>query len=82
VQLVNARVRSRRSVAADLGEEDPDGELVRIVEEAQRLAALGEVEQSRDRRGEEPEGDGDAPPAEEDRESQEARSEQGVNGDG
>src|SRR5215216_4399393 len=42
VQLVNARVRSRRSVAADLGEEDPDGELTRIVEEAQRLAALAE----------------------------------------
>ena len=27
VQLVNAKVRSRRSVAADLGEEDPDGEI-------------------------------------------------------
>jgi hypothetical protein len=40
VQLVNAKVRSRRSVAADLGEEDPDGEIARIVEEAQRLAAL------------------------------------------
>jgi hypothetical protein len=52
VQLVNARVRSRRSVAADLGEEDPDGEITRIVEEAQRLAALVEssgrgVEESR-----------------------------------
>jgi hypothetical protein len=42
VQLVNARVRSRRSVAADLGEEDPDGEIVRIVEEAQRLGAMVE----------------------------------------
>jgi hypothetical protein len=40
VQLVNARVRSRRSVAADLGEEDPDGEIARIVEEAERLAAM------------------------------------------
>src|SRR5215203_973579 len=40
VQLVNARVRSRRSVAADLGEEDPDGEIARIVEEARRLAAM------------------------------------------
>jgi hypothetical protein len=38
VQLVNARVRSRRSVAADLGEEDPDAEMERIVAEAQRLA--------------------------------------------
>ena len=44
VQLVNARVRSRRSVAADLGEEDPDGEIARIVEEAQRLAALVQTE--------------------------------------
>jgi hypothetical protein len=42
VQLVNARVRSRRSVAADLGEEDPDGEIARIVEEVQRLGAPGE----------------------------------------
>jgi hypothetical protein len=42
VQLVNARVRSRRSVAADLGEEDPDGELARIVEEAERLAAMAQ----------------------------------------
>ena len=42
VQLVNARVRSRRSVAADLGEEDPDGEIDRIVEEAERLAAMTE----------------------------------------
>ena len=40
VQLVNARVRSRRSVAADLGEEDPDGEMARIVEEARQLAAM------------------------------------------
>jgi hypothetical protein len=29
-------------VAADLGEEDPDGELTRIVEEARQLAALAE----------------------------------------
>ena len=42
VQLVNARVRSRRSVAADLGEEDPDAEIARIIEEAERLAALVE----------------------------------------
>jgi hypothetical protein len=52
VQLVNARVRSRRSVAADLGEEDPDRELERIVQEAERLAARDEsksreVEESR-----------------------------------
>jgi hypothetical protein len=40
VQLVNAKVRSRRSVAADLGEEDPDAEMSRIVEEARELAAL------------------------------------------
>ena len=38
VQLVRERIRSRRSVAADLGEEDPDAELARIVEEARRLA--------------------------------------------
>jgi hypothetical protein len=38
VQLVNAKVRSRRSVAADLGEEDPDRELQRIVEEAELLS--------------------------------------------
>ena len=44
VQLVNAKVRSRRSVAADLGEEDPDAEMTRIVEEAQRLAALVEAD--------------------------------------
>src|SRR5215210_245469 len=44
VQLVNAKVRSRRSVAADLGEEDPDGELTRIVEEARQLAALAQTE--------------------------------------
>ena len=42
VQLVNTKVRSRRSVAADLGEEDPDRELERIVEEAARLAAMTE----------------------------------------
>jgi hypothetical protein len=29
-------------VAADLGEEDPDGEIDRIVEEAERLAAMTE----------------------------------------
>jgi hypothetical protein len=64
VQLVNARVRSRRSVAADLGEEDPDGEIVRIVEEAQRLAAMVE--------GEEDDGDGKtAGRQQEDGESQE-----------
>jgi hypothetical protein len=53
VQLVNARVRSRRSVAADLGEEDPDAELGRIVEEAGRLDGGGEAEG-----GEEGEGEG------------------------
>lgn len=42
VQLVNAKVRSRRSVAADLGEENPDGELQRIVDEARRLAGVVE----------------------------------------
>lgn len=41
VQLVNAGVRSRRSVAADLGEEDPDAEMARIVAEARRMAAMG-----------------------------------------
>ncbi len=40
VQLVNARVRSRRSVAADLGEEDPDTELRRIVEEARQFEVV------------------------------------------
>jgi hypothetical protein len=59
VQLVNARVRSRRSVAADLGEEDPDGEIARIVEEAQRLAALvardGKTARRQDGQDEEPE---------------------------
>ena len=48
VQLVNARVRSRRSVAADLGEEDPDGEIARIVEEAERFAALVQTEAGSD----------------------------------
>ena len=38
VQLVNAGVRSRRSVAADLGEEDPDAEMERIVAEARHMA--------------------------------------------
>ena len=52
VQLVNAKVRSRRSVAADLGEEDPDGELTRIVEEAERLAALVQREAESDEDGE------------------------------
>jgi hypothetical protein len=42
VQLVNAGVRSRRSVAADLGEEDPDAELERIVAEARQMAGLAE----------------------------------------
>ena len=40
VQLVHAGVRSRRSVAADLGEEDPDAELARVVAEARRMAGL------------------------------------------
>lgn len=43
VQLVKAQVRSRRSVAADLGEEDPDAELTRMIEEARRLGG-GEEE--------------------------------------
>src|SRR5215213_7487598 len=70
VQLVNARVRSRRSVAADLGEEDPDGELTRIVGEARQLAVMTEGGEggeggSRPSRGdedenEEPEVDADA----------------------
>src|SRR5215212_4774758 len=51
VQLVNARVRSRRSVAADLGEEDPDGELTRIVEEAEELTALAQTEGAGDEDG-------------------------------
>jgi hypothetical protein len=41
VQLVKERIRSRRSVAADLGEEDPDAELTRVVEEARRLQVAG-----------------------------------------
>jgi hypothetical protein len=56
VQLVNAKVRSRRSVAADLGEEDPDAELSRIVEEARRLAA--QVEGDRGIGGRETEDEG------------------------
>jgi hypothetical protein len=51
VQLVNARVRSRRSVAADLGEEDPDGELTRIVEETRQLTALAQTEGTGDEDG-------------------------------
>src|SRR5215203_3127326 len=51
VHLVNARVRSRRSVAADLGEEDPDGELARIVEETRQLAALAQTEGAGDEDG-------------------------------
>jgi hypothetical protein len=47
VQLVKERIRSRRSVAADLGEEDPDAELTRIVEEARRLAEVAEGEAGR-----------------------------------
>jgi len=54
VQLVNARVRSRRSVAADLGEEDPDGEIDRIVEEAERLANTGVTEAGDDEDGKTP----------------------------
>jgi hypothetical protein len=38
VHLVNAGVRSRRSVAADLGAEDPDAEMERIVAEARQMA--------------------------------------------
>ena len=46
VQLVDAKVRSRRSVAADLGEEDPDGEIARIVEETRQLQVAALVESS------------------------------------
>jgi hypothetical protein len=59
VQLVNAKVRFRRSVAADLGEEDPDGEIARIVEEARRLAEGGEGGSLRSR-GDEDDEDGEA----------------------
>jgi hypothetical protein len=58
VQLVNAKVRSRRSVAADLGEEDPDAEMSRIVEEARELAALVAEQQGREAE----DGDGAADP--------------------
>jgi hypothetical protein len=51
VQLVNAKVRSRRSVAADLGEGDPDAEIARIVEEARRLAALLEGDRGLEEKG-------------------------------
>ena len=39
-QLAAAMIRSRRSVAADLGEEDADGELARVIEEARLLSAV------------------------------------------
>jgi hypothetical protein len=39
VALVAANIRSRRTAAANLGSEDPDAELDRIIEEAARLAA-------------------------------------------
>jgi len=55
VSLVGAGIRSRRSVAADLGEEDPDGELERILEEARRLSAAvpakGAERERQDERG-------------------------------
>ena len=82
VQLVNAKVRSRRSVAADLGEEDPDGEIARIVEEARRLAAMteggegGEGGSLRSRGDEDDEDDGDGETArrlQEDGESEEGQ---------
>lgn len=38
-QLVASQIRSRRSVAADLGEEDPDAEMLKISEEITQLAA-------------------------------------------
>lgn len=57
-QLIAAGVRSRRSVAADLGEEDPDGELERLIEEAGRLAgAAGRVDGAAERQAEEEAGD-------------------------
>jgi hypothetical protein len=40
VQLVEKGIRSRRSVAADLGEEDPDAEMQRIRDEAQGETGL------------------------------------------
>ena len=46
VQLVSQGIRSRRSVAADLGEEDPDAEMARILEEAQLNAGQGGDEQA------------------------------------
>jgi hypothetical protein len=82
VQLVNAKVRSRRSVAADLGEEDPDGEIARIVDEAERLAAMaqgappteatteGDDEADDDEKPDEAEGDDQEPP---DKEAHEER---------
>ena len=80
VQLVNARVRSRRSVAADLGEEDPDGEIQRIVEEAERLAAMvataattEEEDEADDEKPDEPEGNDQEPPEKEAREPESDR---------
>lgn len=62
VQLVSQGIRSRRSVAADLGEEDPDAEMQRILEEAQMRAGQANDEGERTARGTEtgePEGDED-----------------------
>jgi hypothetical protein len=46
-------------VAADLGEEDPDGELERIVQEAEQLAALVQTEAAGEEK-QHPEGTRDA----------------------
>lgn len=66
VQLVSQGIRSRRSVAADLGEEDPDAEMTRILEEAQmRAGQAGNEQDERTAHGAasgEPGGDGDADP--------------------
>jgi hypothetical protein len=61
VQLVSQGIRSRRSVAADLGEEDPDAEMERIREEAQGGAeeAGGDEQGNRAARGTTPGGESD-----------------------
>src|SRR5215217_5902441 len=41
-QLVASGIQSRRTAVASLGNDDPDGELTRVLEEAQRLAAVGQ----------------------------------------
>jgi hypothetical protein len=41
-QLVANGIQSRRTAVAGLGSDDPEGELTRVLEEAQRLAAIGQ----------------------------------------